>query len=220
MSHTPYDDFVDAIANLVDHYEPNFSPGDHRDLEDAMKKDADYDPFFLCWKLDDVARDAVRDTLIHVLTHMDDWRKSGLLEVSWRSEQLPVKPHGKSLGRDVVARQDRCRSIVRRCPLHLKPLKRGSAIIAWGYFLSPPESYRRAKRNLFPMARPLYSGGCEVWDGMPSRHAVRYCPDCRAALYQWLLTHKPSIWLGLDGWDKIRRAYRRYDGVSKGPSGR
>lgn len=219
MGRTPYNDFVDAIANLVDYHKVTFEPGAHPELKPSVQKDSYGDAFVVPRVLDEVARSAVQDTLRQILTQMDEWRESGLLEVRWRGELLPVKPHGKSLGRDVIIQQNRYRER-NRCPLHLKALRRGLAEVLYGYPPSIPASYRRAEKNLFPWAEPYCKGGCCVRDRMPWYYKVTYCPDCRAALCQWLQSHRPHFYLGQEGWDRIRRDYRKYLGTSREPVGR
>lgn len=209
MSRTPYDDFVDAVANLIDYHEPLYGPGDHRELEDAIIGTSARDLFFVSNRINDVAEEVIRNMVMEVLTRMDEWRQRGLLELRWNGAVLPIRPHGRSLGRDVCLRRRGFRPD-RRCVLHLKPFKRGSAAIVWGYPLSPPESFLRAQDRIFPDATPFTLGGCEVWDGRPSRERVSFCPDCRAALWHWLQSHRPEFYLGREGWDRIRREYRKY----------
>ncbi len=68
--------------------------------------------------------------------------------------------------------------------MHGVPLKEDTVPVRGGGDVPTPKRYHQAMKELFPNAKPFQLGTCESDD--PPRARVRYCPECRAALVEWI----------------------------------
>jgi hypothetical protein len=76
------------------------------------------------------------------------------------------------------------RDVLDVCPLHLCELVDDTVPILYGLIIEEADLYE-ARRKMFPMAKEIVLGGCDIDDDNPVTQHAFYCPACRVAQQRW-----------------------------------